>query len=210
MRLGSSKSIWSQMPKRLLFVCIFNIQRSVAAEYIFRNMLAKKKPDEAKRIEVMSAGFIGQELNQWFQEKSIPLPDPLFDRPSTERVKAILLERGIDISRHRSRPADRAALQKSDIIIPFLPILKRDILTTYPEGAERIFLPKELLKEEIEFCWGETSAVPLNGRFFDFVHEESSYVRSVINEVDDFIQRAFPEIVTRLLGVSEAGGKAIV
>ena len=79
-----------------------------------------------------------------------------------------------------------------------------------PKKVEKDFFDKLLLKEEIEFCWGETSAVPLNGRFFDFVHEESSYIRSVINEVDDFIQRAFPEIVTRLLGVSEAGDKAIV
>jgi len=189
--------------KQILFICIFNMHRSVAAEYIFRNILANRETDYTKIIDVFSAGLFGEKTSRWFQMKGIPLPEPLFSRPPSEQVQAVLLTRGIDISHHCSKPVNRVMLDRSDMIVPLLPILKEDLISLYPETEKKVFLPRELLGEDSNFYWEETSFVPTDRRFWDFVHHDTDYVRTVVSEVEQFLQRASPEILSRLLGSGE-------
>lgn len=194
-------------PKQILFICIFNVQRSVAAEYIFRKMLTHEGADYAMKIRVISAGFLGKELTRWFQARAIPLPDPLFNQPPTELIRIALLKRGIDISLHRSRAVSRAMLDCSDIIIPLLSILKKDLISEYPDIGRKVFLPNELLGKEFTFYWEDTCVFPQDSRFYNFVHNDPSYINRNIDELEEYLRLAFSTILSCLLGPKEAGQK---
>lgn len=193
------------MPKQVLFICIFNRSRSVVAEYLVRNMLDHKGSDYAMNVTVSSAGLLSKGLTHWFHIRNIPLPRPLFNQPPSKAVQTALLKQGIDISQHRSRPVTRAMLERSDIIIPMVSLLKEEIISSYPETEGKVFLPKELLGEEVDFFWEEPSVAPYDRDYLDFVHDDMGYVVAVIDEIDEFLQRALPAILSRL---SEKGKKA--
>lgn len=188
------------MSKQILFLCIYNLQRSVAAEHLFRQMLVQKRPDYVGKIEASSAGFLGAEVKQWFEAHDIISPEPLFGRAPSDVAQAMLMERGIDISQHRSRPVDKAIMDKSDMIIPLLEILKGDLIAAYPDSKPKVILPWELLGQETEFHWEDTAAVPNDSRMYRFAHFNRDYVNSQINEVEQFVEQAFPEIFRRLFG----------
>ena len=188
------------MSKQILFLCIYNLQRSVVAEYFFRQLLVRKRPDDSGKIEASSAGFLGETVNEWFEANNIPHPDPLYGRAPSDVAWKILFERGIDISRHRSRPVNKTIMDRSDIIIPFLEALKGDLVSIYPESESKVVLPRELLGRDSEFLWEDTALVPNDSRMYRFAHYNREYVSTQINEVIEFMGHVFPEILRRLLG----------
>lgn len=187
------------MPGNVLFVCIFNIKRSVVAEHLLRRVLSRADRDYSSEITVGSAGYMGREISEWFTANAIPFPDPMFNRRPPERIRKVMADRGIDISGHCSRPVDQEILNGSDLIIPLLEMLKNDLISGYPEIGHKILLPKELMGNDDAFLWEDTTAVPNDSRMFDFAHNNEAYVTSVINEIEGFIEKAFYKIVQRLL-----------
>jgi protein-tyrosine-phosphatase len=121
----------------------------------------------------------------------------------------VLLKRGIDISLHRSRAVNRAMLDCSDIIIPLLSILKKDLISEYPDIGRKVFLPNELLGKEFTFYWEDTSVFPQDSRFYNFVHNDPSYINRNIDELEEYLRLAFSTILSYLLGPKEAGQKEI-
>jgi protein-tyrosine-phosphatase len=192
------KETKARMPKQILFICIYNLQRSVAAEYFFNNMLLQTRPDCAGRIRASSAGFLGAEVNKWFEAHNIPHPDPIYDRAPSVVAQEMFLKRGMDISEHRSRPVNKAIIDQSDIIVPLLTLLKGDLISAFPESEPKVILPSELLGQDLEFNWEDTAAVPNDSRMYEFAHLDRDYVNSQIKEVEQFVQRAFYEIIRRL------------
>src|SRR5260221_10595750 len=81
--------------KRILFVCTGNICRSPWAEGFFRALVRDRRDIEVASAGV-SAGF-GQ-------------------APSSDGVKVLRDEEGIDISRQRSQPVTEALIEKTDLI----------------------------------------------------------------------------------------------
>ena len=188
------------MSKKILVLCIYNLQRSVVAEHFFRQLLVRKKPDDAGKIEASSAGFLGETVNRWFEANDIPHPDPLYGRAPSDVAREILFKRGIDISQHRSRPVNKTIMDRSDIIIPFLEGLKGDLVSLYPESESKVVLPRELLGQDSEFLWEDTALVPNDSRMYRFAHYNREYVSTQINEVMGFMEVVFPEILGRLFG----------
>lgn len=191
------------MRKHILFICIFNVKRSVVAHHMLHNMLTREGRDYTSKIKVGSAGFMGQEISQWFETNAIPYPEPLFNRTPSELIQTIMAQRGFDLSGHRSRPVDREILNSADLIIPLLAVLKSDLIAAYPEIGNKIVLPSELLGDDTTFLWEDTSAVPNDSRMFDFAHGNKDYVRTVIGEIEDFLYRSFHQILKCLLGEDE-------
>ena len=183
------------MSKHVLFICIFNVKRSVVAQHILRTMLVRKGGDYASRIEVSSAGYVGREIDQWFQTKAIPYPDPLFNRSPSQLIQEIMRDRGMDLSGHLSRPVDEEILRRSHLIIPMLTPLKSDLIASYPEIEDKVVLPNELLENDAPFLWEDTDAVPNDRRMFDFVHGNRVYVTNVINEIEEFLQKSCHRIL---------------
>jgi len=192
-----------KMFKHILFVCIFNVKRSVVAQHILHKMLTRESGDDTAKIKVSSAGFVGREIAEWFKTNAIPYPDPLFNRTPPAGIQEVMKNRGIDIAGHRSRPVDREILNRSNLIIPMLTILKRDLVEAYPEIENKIVLPKELIDNETTFLWEDTTAVPNDSRMWDFAHGNKAYVTDVINEIENFLQRSLGRILQHLLGSDE-------
>ncbi len=192
------------MKKQVLFVCIFNVKRSVIAEHLLRISLIEMGEVFTDAIEVSSAGILGEETSKWFEINSIPYPEPLFNRVPSEYIQSILLERDIDLSQHRSRPVTKEILGQVDLIVPLLDILKRDIVAAFPEYEEKIALPKEFIDTDNDFFWEDTSNVPNDGRMFEFAHNNPHYVNTVINEIEEFVADASTAIINRVLFQKEA------
>jgi protein-tyrosine-phosphatase len=191
------------MQKHVLFVCIFNVKRSVVAQHMMHNMLDQEGKDYTAKVKVSSAGFVGQEISEWFETNAIPYPEPLFNRTPPALIQTMMADRGLDITGHRSRPVDKETLNHSHIIIPMLTILKRDLIAAYPEIEDRIVLPNELIENDAAFLWEDTTAVPNDSRMFDFAHSNKAYVSDVINEIEDFLHQSFHQIINCLLGADE-------
>jgi protein-tyrosine phosphatase len=187
------------MIKHVLFLCIFNVKRSVVAQHMLRRMLRHAHGDDAAEIEVGSAGFLGPEISQWFTTHNIPYPEPLFNRTPSELIQSVMAERGFDLSAHRSRPVNRKILNRSSLIIPLLIPLKTDLIRVYPEMEKKIVLPRELMENDASFLWEDTTAVPNDKNMFDFAHNNEAYVNKVINEIEGFLQDSFHQIRRRLL-----------
>ncbi len=187
------------MQKHVLFVCIFNVKRSVVAQHLLHKMLTREREDYSASIKVSSAGIVGREISEWFKANAIPLPDPLFKRAPSTLIQALMADRGSDISGHQSRSVTKELLNESHLIIPMLTILKRDIISAYPEIESKIILPNELLENDVSFLWEDTTAVPNNENMFDFAHSNKAYVTDVIKEIDSFLQKSFPKILQCLL-----------
>lgn len=186
------------MFKHVLFVCIFNVKRSVVAQYMLHKMLTREGGNYTAKIKVSSAGFVGQEIAEWFKTNAIPYPEPLFNRAPPPGIQEVMKNRGIDIAGHRSRPVNREILNHSHLIIPMLTILKRDLITAYPEIENKIVLPNELIGNETTFLWEDTNAVPNDSRMWDFAHGNKAYVTDVINEIEGFLQKSFGRILQYL------------
>jgi len=187
-----------RMLKHVLFVCIFNVKRSVVAQHMLHKMLVREGGDYTAKIKVSSAGYVGQQISEWFKTNAIPYPDPLFNRTPSALIQAIMADRGFDITGHRSQPVDKEILNRSHLIIPLLTILKRDLIAAYPEIEKKIVLPNELIDNDTTFLWEDTTAVPNDSRMFDFAHSNKAYVTDVINEIEGFLQKSFHQILLTL------------
>ena len=84
-----------EAPSRILFVCHGNICRSPYAEGAFRRDLPAAFQG---RIDCRSAGFIGP------------------DRPSPSAARQAALERGVDLTDHRSRLLEPEVVRSSDLV----------------------------------------------------------------------------------------------
>ncbi len=106
-------------------VCTGNLCRSPMAEGVLRH-LARERGCE---IEVSSVGtwaYSGQ--------------------PATDEAIEVLRAKGIDLSGHRSHPAERWALEEADVIVAMTSVHRREILDLAPGVADRIVLLKELVE----------------------------------------------------------------
>ena len=187
------------MAKQVLFVCLFNQSRSLIAEFFLCEMLRNQGNASMLDITVSSAGFLDSESLRWFDTHGIPLPNPVFDQPASKATQIVLLKRGMDISRHRSREIDKEILDNSDIVIPFFESQKRGIISLYPETEPKIFLPKELVSQEPSFVWEDESyEVPLDSSFFDFVNDNIDYAETCVRQLEEFLHQAFPKILSLL------------
>jgi len=162
-----------------------------------RDMLTRER-NYTMDVKVTSAGLIGKKLSHWFQSNNISLPVPLFNQPPSQEAQTVLLRKGIDISQYRSRPVNRAILESSDLIIPLVSVLKDEVILLSPKIKGRVFLPKELLGGNLSFFWDDPFVAPFDEHYLDFVHENMSYVSSIINEIDKFLQQAYPKILSNL------------
>lgn len=193
--------------KRVLFVCLYNLQRSVAAEMMFRKLLGADSPPGADTIDAGSAGFIGRGMRAMFHELRLEVPEPTFDREMPVATRTALMDRGMNVSAYRSREADPGLLASSELVVCMLPGIRRDMVEMYPELEGRVYVLQDFLSEDIEFYWEKTDTFPHDDTYFEFVHNDKAYVETVIAELEKFIGRAFPAIVDRVLEHTEAGGR---
>jgi len=124
MRLFASKPV---SLRSVLFICTANVTRSPAAAAFF-----KKTTEQAgEKWETASAGVR--------TDPGMP-PNPI--------VAFILEQRGMKISKHRSRPVTVELLKRHRWIIVMEKAHRRKLMELAPELQNRIFLMRELLAPE--------------------------------------------------------------
>lgn len=141
------------MAKSLLFVCGNNKGRSVVSEYLFRNMLKERDEKLVSRVMVSSSGIDVEQDAEWFKGFGLSRPEPIFGRQPYRNLTALLKQRGIDISGHRSRELTKAMVEEADLIIvsdEYPPFRKEAILSLWPSIAGKSFTFSEFVEAEVE------------------------------------------------------------
>jgi protein-tyrosine phosphatase len=129
-----------QEPRSVLFLCHGNICRSSYAEFALRRLVR----DRTQAPVVESAGFIGPDR-----------PPPLF-------ALAVALQRGIDMTNHRSRLVTDAMLAAADVVLVMSTAQARLVRDRARTG--RVFIlgdldPEVIEQRTIRDPWNEPEAV---------------------------------------------------
>lgn len=190
---GSGNQI-KKMAKQVLFVCIFNQSRSLIAELFLREMIRNQGDAALSDVTVASAGLLDPESRRWFNSCGVTLPDPLFNKPASPATRVLLSKRGIDISHHRSREVNKEMLDNSDVVIPVEKSLKRGIVSLYPEVEPKVFLPRELVNQELSFIWEDSNQIPLDSSLLDFIDNDIDYTAECARQLEEFLHQAWPQI----------------
>jgi protein-tyrosine phosphatase len=111
-------------PIELLIVCTGNICRSPMAEAFLRQRFEGRKIDAT----VTSAGTRTQ------------------GRPATDEVIALMKERGLDVSEHRSQLVGRQLIADADLILCMAREHLREVVLTDGDAYARTFTLKELVR----------------------------------------------------------------
>jgi protein-tyrosine phosphatase len=108
----------TQRPQKILVVCHGNICRSPYMQAVLQRSL----PD----LTVTSAGFVGS------------------DRPVPDVSLALCAKRGLDLSRHRSRPILQSMVSDADLVIVMDPDQERQIRRGFRIERRRIVIAGDL------------------------------------------------------------------
>jgi protein-tyrosine-phosphatase len=120
---------------RILIVCTGNLCRSPMASAVLQHVLSERG---CTGIEVASAGT-------WADS----------GHNATSEACAVVAERGMDLTPHRSRPLDRDELRRADLVIAMTSVHLREIESLDPESARKTLLLKELAELSFDEPPGE-------------------------------------------------------
>ncbi len=110
----------------ILIVCTANICRSPMAEVILKRLVSRL-PD-ADQWQVQSAGT-------WAR----------FGDPAAELSQLVVLEMGMDLSRHHSQPVTPELIRSSDLILTMERQQKEGLILLNRSLARRIFMLSEMV-----------------------------------------------------------------
>ena len=183
----------------LVFVCIGNRVRSVFSEFLFAKMLSEREKRLVHEVKVSSAGFVPQKLRNQLAGAHVGFPDPFYSRPMAETTRAALLKKGIAVSADwRSKGLTPEMVKNTDLIITALPEQKEELINLFPEAQSRIFTAREISRWNEYLIFEDSSRVPIDHTFWDYVEEDPDYVSQVISETEKTLLLAFPNILKHL------------
>ena len=108
----------AQRPRKILVVCHGNVCRSPYLQAVLQRALPE--------LGVMSAGFFGS------------------DRPVPQISVTLSAERGLDLSRYRSRPLTQSTIGNADLVIVMDSYQARQLARTFPIKRARIVIAGDL------------------------------------------------------------------
>ncbi|OGO41492.1 MAG: hypothetical protein A2W36_06840 [Chloroflexi bacterium RBG_16_58_14] len=157
----------------VLFICTANMCRSPLAEVIFRDLLRQRGQQSGWQVE--SAGVFA-----------------LRGEPATELSRRVAAERRLDLSSHRSKPADAERLQRADLVLVMEPGHRELLLEEHPQFADRVYLLTEMA--------GESGSVD------DPVGTTLENYRQTADRLTELLTRGFDRIRELAVGASNSGG----
>ena len=137
--LAVQKLLWrAQHPRKILVVCYGNVCRSPYLQAVLQRALPE--------LVVKSAGFFGS------------------DRPVPQISIVLSAERGLDLSRYRSRPLTQSTVGNADLVIVMDSDQARQLARTFPINRARIVIAGDLdpvfdASRSITDPWNQSSDV---------------------------------------------------
>jgi len=114
------------LPKRIVVVCSGNTCRSAMAEAMLRRALADEFGGRADGVAVESAGISAREGD-----------------PASENARAVMMERGLDISSHRARLLTEDVIEGADLMLVMTSAHRRAVLSRHPSMEGKVFTLNE-------------------------------------------------------------------
>jgi protein-tyrosine phosphatase len=130
-------------PKNILFVCCGNRERSVIAENLLRQEINDHFPPLATMIVIGSAGIFPKEYLEHAGKRGLAFEYPFFGKAPNIYAINYLAEKGIDASSYRSRRLNEEMARGADLILAIDRLIKKEILSFYPETAGKLFTCNE-------------------------------------------------------------------
>ncbi|MGE5592634.1 MAG: low molecular weight protein arginine phosphatase, partial [Betaproteobacteria bacterium] len=155
------------LPKRIVVVCSGNTCRSAMAEAMLRKALAEEFGARADGVAVESAGLFAHE-----------------GEPASENARAVMMERGIDISSHRARVLNEDVVERADLVLVMTAAHKQVLLERHPSLRGKVFTLNEFAGLESEL--GTDTRDPFGGSI------------SVYRAAADAIERAIEGAIKRI------------
>ena len=115
--------------KSILFVCTANICRSPMAEGLLKHLVKTK----GYNWKVDSAGV-------W----------AIDGLPPVENAINVLLQKGINISEHRSQNLSKQLLEENDLVLVMEKNHKESIVLSFPQEKEKVFLLSEVIGKRFD------------------------------------------------------------
>lgn len=112
---------------RVLFICTGNICRSPAAAALLRQRLEQEG------------------LTDWYVESAGTWT--VDGRPASRHVVQLMLERGLDITAHRSRAVNQRIIAPADLVLVMTHSHAEALRLEFPGQADRVYLLSEMQDE---------------------------------------------------------------
>jgi protein-tyrosine phosphatase len=133
------------------------------AEVLFKKLVRDKDEEDLWRVE--SAGA-------WAYSGS----------PATDNAQRAMMERGLDLSGHRSQPATNELLSQFELIVVMTREHKEGLLEQMPALEGKIFLLREIAGEQ--------------GDFADPVGGDITVYRSAADEIESLLEQGYPNLLS--------------
>jgi protein-tyrosine phosphatase len=133
------------------------------AEVLFKKLVRDKDEEDLWRVE--SAGV-------WAYSGS----------PATDNAQRAMMERGLDLSGHRSQPATNELLSQFELIVVMTREHKEGLLEQMPALEGKIFLLREIAGEQ--------------GDFADPVGGDITVYRSAADEIESLLEQGYPNLLS--------------
>jgi protein-tyrosine-phosphatase len=111
---------------KILFVCTANICRSPMAEALLKDFVKKDGETSGSTVEVRSAGISNTS-----------------GADASDQALFVMREKGIDISRHKSRGINRETVEWADLVLCMEAEQLNSLRRSYPEAWNKIHLLAE-------------------------------------------------------------------
>lgn len=134
----------SDSKRVVVFVCTFNLCRSVSAQYFLGKFLLERGKKLSDSIEVTSRGIVSKEMSALLKEKGIP--EPGFGQSCRRQILDIAAKHGIDVSEHKSKRLSGELAARADLIITMESFQKKEVLALYPDNDRKVFTFREFFE----------------------------------------------------------------